>query len=96
MYQKKRPESWGEDDKLNYKMLSEIFSYFEDNNLSFSNIVSVLNLLCGRDVAFVIKKTSNFYKKYKKLIEKNSCCLENYVEKNRSLVQYFWFDTRQT
>ncbi len=80
VYQNKPPTFWGQNDKLNYEMLSEIFCYLEENNLSFSNIVPVLNLLCGRDVASVIKKPSNFYKKFKKLIEKNSQCLENYVE----------------
>ena len=59
------PDSWNvQTSQVSYKILSEIFSFLDENSLSVNaNVVPILSLLCNRDVSSVIKNTSNFQKK---------------------------------
>ena len=55
---------------VTYGVLKDIFSIIEDSNrserlLSLSNIPDCLNLLCGRDVGNLAKKSCSFLSKVK-------------------------------
>eukprot|EP00111_Clytia_hemisphaerica_P012439 TCONS_00036500-protein len=78
---KELPEYWGKDSKVTFRMLSEIFSYLDENRLSNSgSLVSILDVLCGKETLPIIKKPSNFIRKMKLFMRKNSNCLDNYVK----------------
>ena len=64
VFEKLLPDFWNfESNEVTYEILSEIFSFLDENSLSASAIVPILNLLCNRDVSASIKKPSNFQKK---------------------------------
>lgn len=65
VYEKELPTTWNKDNKITYQVLSEIFSFFEENSLTVEvNLVPVLNFLCNKDVSPIVRKpVSNFRKK---------------------------------
>ena len=65
-------------------MLQDIFIIIEDSDgserpFSLSNICDYLNLLCGRDVGNLVKKSCNFLKVRSGLIRNNPVCLNELV-----------------
>ena len=74
------PDSWDASKcKVTYNMLTEIFFFMEQQSISWTFLIPILNLLCGSDISNKIKVPSNFQRKMtnfmknKKNAEKLSC-----------------------